>query len=669
MNNDLLILDIDNFLDKYTRFMTKNIYITTNMYDTFLNQYKYLYNSIINDKYFNEKKKKRITDIYNKKNLLISLHNKKYFKTALNRHSPFLDSLNPDLSTREKMIILMDLENTYIEKYLNYENLIISKIKYLISTKSYKEGNFLILTDNMEDKNNLLNKCNNLNINVLSITDYKDNYFSNINIIDDKDKYSILINYIKNILFLDKNKFNNFYKNFKNKIYLNRDFLEYETFKDYHNYMYKRKYLKSGLSLKRFNEKEITKRRKQLRTINNELLKSGEEVDIANFLYLNSIDYSYDYVNYLFRISIFDKYYYIKYISDNKNIKKNTSLDDTIYLYSRCDSDDNYLNILVYELIKRMCSLEKISDENIYNRLKETNIDSYFTEFISKYLIPLINYYEDNNNLDGININEEEKYWLDIIYKYYISYINENKLVTKNKLIEYISNDIKNKKYKYLFLIGDISLNIDIPIFKIVDKYHNIDLIKDNIKLLYDYKKYMLDNQLIPIKDVYTCYEELSILTTNFINDNLTFLNDYINNKKDNIKLVEYDDSNRLKVYHNIGDICFNMIRNLEGNTLIGFNNMKEINIVLSSNKFVRVNENSLISNNGKKVSVSNILKIDKMYDNIILPYIIKDNFHDELFELEYKYNIKLMIYASICKCKNNLVILVPSSKLEKLDI
>ena len=101
MNNDLLILDIDNFLDKYTRFMTKNIYITTNMYDTFLNQYKYLYNSIINVKYFNEKKKKRITDIYNKKNLLISLHNKKYFKTALNRHSPFLDSLNLDLSTRE----------------------------------------------------------------------------------------------------------------------------------------------------------------------------------------------------------------------------------------------------------------------------------------------------------------------------------------------------------------------------------------------------------------------------------------------------------------------------------------------------------------------------------------------------------------------------------------
>ena len=132
MNNDLLILDIDNFLDKYTRFMTKNIYITTNMYDTFLNQYKYLYNSNINDKYFNEKKKKRITDIYNKKNLLISLHNKKYFKTALNRHSPFLDSLNPDLSTREKMLILMDLENTYIEKHLNYENLIISTNQALI---------------------------------------------------------------------------------------------------------------------------------------------------------------------------------------------------------------------------------------------------------------------------------------------------------------------------------------------------------------------------------------------------------------------------------------------------------------------------------------------------------------------------------------------------------
>ena len=53
---------------------------------------------------------------------------------------------------------------------------------------------------------------------------------------------------------------------------------------------------------------------------------------------------------------------------------------------------ETILNILVYELIKRRCPLEKVSDEDIYNKLKETNIDNYFNEFISKYLIPIINF-------------------------------------------------------------------------------------------------------------------------------------------------------------------------------------------------------------------------------------------------------------------------------------
>ena len=59
MDNNLLMLDIEKFLNKYTRFMTKNIYITSNMYDTFLNQYKYLYDSINNNKYFSLQTKKK----------------------------------------------------------------------------------------------------------------------------------------------------------------------------------------------------------------------------------------------------------------------------------------------------------------------------------------------------------------------------------------------------------------------------------------------------------------------------------------------------------------------------------------------------------------------------------------------------------------------------------
>ena len=43
MNINLLNEEIINYLEKYKKFMTKDIYITVKMYDTFINKYKYLY--------------------------------------------------------------------------------------------------------------------------------------------------------------------------------------------------------------------------------------------------------------------------------------------------------------------------------------------------------------------------------------------------------------------------------------------------------------------------------------------------------------------------------------------------------------------------------------------------------------------------------------------------
>ena len=43
MDIKLLNEEIDNYLIKYKKFMTKDIYITVKMYDTFTSKYKYLY--------------------------------------------------------------------------------------------------------------------------------------------------------------------------------------------------------------------------------------------------------------------------------------------------------------------------------------------------------------------------------------------------------------------------------------------------------------------------------------------------------------------------------------------------------------------------------------------------------------------------------------------------
>ena len=49
MDINLTIYDMDKFLDKYTRFMTKDIYISNKMYCNFLRQYDYLYQTLDKD--------------------------------------------------------------------------------------------------------------------------------------------------------------------------------------------------------------------------------------------------------------------------------------------------------------------------------------------------------------------------------------------------------------------------------------------------------------------------------------------------------------------------------------------------------------------------------------------------------------------------------------------
>ena len=46
MNNNYIEEEIKKFILKYKKFITKDVYITNKMYYTFLQKYKYLYNSL-----------------------------------------------------------------------------------------------------------------------------------------------------------------------------------------------------------------------------------------------------------------------------------------------------------------------------------------------------------------------------------------------------------------------------------------------------------------------------------------------------------------------------------------------------------------------------------------------------------------------------------------------
>ena len=79
---------------------------------------------------------------------------------------------------------------------------------------------------------------------------------------------------------------------------------------------------------------------------------------------------------------------------------KKQVIDKTINLYSSYTEKKTYLEVLAYELIKRRLPLEYITEEVLYQKLKETTIESYFSEFIQKHLISILDYYEQYHTLN-----------------------------------------------------------------------------------------------------------------------------------------------------------------------------------------------------------------------------------------------------------------------------
>ena len=419
MNTNLITYDMENFLKKYTRFMTKDIYINNVLYEKFLNQYDYLYQELEKNSILfreNIKYKKIINIKENKKNLL-KLHNQKYLKKAILNYQSFFEKIDKEkvLDMNKKALILSDEQNLLLVNNKNNKELISGKIIYLEKYQKIPTEKILILSEVIDDSlKKELEKNGLTKVTYHSVDYYKNILLEDNQIIKEKEKYAILFKIITNDFFPQKEKFKELYNAFSDNIYLNKDYKDFDTFKDYHNYIYKKVYLTSNLSLKKYNEKEIEKRKNYLRTINNITMNNKNEVDVANFLYLNSIPYEYKNKNFVIENN--DK---VSYISFDKKSDEN----DNIYLEMKDLFGNNYIEKLIYELIKRRYPLELMPDEEIYNILKNTTEKNYFNEFITNILIPAIDCYDEEKNFSNQNLNHSQLKVLKEVYDYYKLYL------------------------------------------------------------------------------------------------------------------------------------------------------------------------------------------------------------------------------------------------------
>lgn len=597
MNKDILLEEVNNYLEKYKKFMTKDIYITSNMYDTFTNKYKYLYDYL--DK--NTCEYKNILKIINDKNKLLRKHNRKYVDNKLIKYKPYFDNMFNDINKNiildksQREAIICDEDNLLVLSGAGSgkTTTISAKVKYLIDIKNVKPDKICVITFTKKAKEELdykINKLFNANVDIytfhslgLKIIKY---YYKNkdIDIIDEKGQYKIICDYIKNNLFKNKEKFNLFFEAFKNKTSFSEEYKLFDNYYDYHNYMYKRKYINSNTTMDNYIKEQAKRRRNYLKTLNGEYCKSKEEVDIANFLYLNNIDYQYEkgykkldnlkiykpdfYIeqnnNYNYiehfgidKINETNNHYtkeeltnYLKNMKLKENYHKKEKIEDLfIITYSKVLGKRNYLSVLKDSLIKKGYVLSKKDNDLVYERLKDTSEDKYINNFVNRIVIPFISYFKRSNykleefmkiKTDNDLLNKQIKVISDI----YLNY--ESKLREKN-LIDF--EDMINISYKVMPYVKEKNLGVDYK-YIIIDEYQDVSMQRFNltkrieelfkskiiafgddyqtifgfsgsrIDLMTEFKNYLTDAKQIPIPNVYRNSQELIDVATKFINKN-----------------------------------------------------------------------------------------------------------------------------------------------------
>lgn len=753
MDMKLLNEEIDNYLNKYKRFMVKDVYITSRMYDIFVNKYKYLYEECNKREvlFKNNIKYNNILKIKRDKNKLLKKHNRSYIDNKIVKYKNYFDGISFDnglLNKRQREAIICEEDNLLVISSSRSDNsaIINGKIKYLIDIKGVDPKSIAVVycreNARLEDEKD--NSFFDLGVNVYTfsclclniINDYNKNKC--FNLIDDRLQYDIISNYIRNILFNNKEDFKLFFKSFWDKTLLNEEYSLFDNYDDYHNYMYKRKYITSCKKMDDYIKEEVIKRRNSLRTLNGEDCKSVEEVDIANFLYLNGINYTYEgkfndllECGYDFYIEQDDNYNYLKHF-DNGNIlkrkdkltkselesylcniklkcdyhKKRKVEDLFILTYSSNGNGKKYLFMLKDALEKRGYTLFRRSNEEIYERLKETSCDDYIVDLIKKVIIPFINYLKKNGCtslelLDKFKDNDEVKKQLLVlidIYNYYSSYLKENDLLDFEDMVKYaydiMSSSGKDNfcsRYEYLIFDGGYDFSCEqmrcfikkvLDLVKVQVITFDIDYFNICDSIGVDLNGYIEDNKQIPVNNVYMSIQELVDIIVNFINR----YNNQIKKKIIGLKRISsiidiytYDDKlfyntlyNKYMLFNHVGDEfrsdngCGNILL-LEGFNSVGVCFKKNSNDIVWK-KYGNFNIDCLSGYNSKIEYDNCILICDKYAfypqlgsENII--EVLNDN-----FACSINYSIeRILFYLALTKVKGKIYLLVSKSSMDMI--
>ncbi len=466
---------------------------------------------------------------------IINKHNEEFLFVHLNSEKQYLDTIlyqvdpNIKLDEEQRRAVLSDEDYSLViaGAGAGKTTTVAAKVRYLVEKKNIVPNQILVISFTNKAVGELKERINQQLSIPCPITTFHKTGNAILRKQDDNKKtivtegflYKTINNYLKdNILEQPElvDKLIMFFGSYFDAPYDGNDI------NLFFNYISKADFSTLKSNVNEYNAQIIDRRTNKSTTITNEILRSVQEVKIANFLFLNQIDYNYEEI-YPYHILKAKKPYtpdfcirqgnkvaYIEHFGiteDGKHnfytveqlekykqeIKDKISLHrdhgtTLIYTYSQYNDGKDYLVHLKEELEANGFILNKRSAEEIFTKLVNTEENKYITKFVNLICVFINNFKTNGYTLDDFyrferaNANVRTKLFLEICKECYLEY--------QKKLSQYNAVDFQDMINDAARVLREKQVTNEKLDFKyiIVDEYQDIsrqrfDLTKELSKI------------------------------------------------------------------------------------------------------------------------------------------------------------------------------------------
>ena len=451
----------------------------------------------------------------------VEKHNKAYVASHLKSEKEYLDTIlktiDPviNLDDEQRNVVLSDEDYTLViaGAGAGKTTTVAAKVRYLVEKKGIKPEQILVISFTNKAVGELRDKINKgLGIPCPVTTFHSTGYAilrkkeaAGKNIVDGGFMFNVINNYLKgNILDQPElvDKLILFFGSYFDAPY------EGDDLNTFFNYISKADFSTLKGNISEYTEEIINKRTGNKISIAHETLRSAQEVSIANFLYLNSIDYRYEkpyQFNIIrahkpytpdFTLKQGDKIAYLEHFGiteDGRNnrytaeqLKKyKAAINDKVILHRKHNTDLIYtfssyndgrpmLEHLKEQLIEHGFVLNQRSSQEVFEKIVNTEENKYILKLVKLICTFIQNFKTNGYTIDKFyewesqTTNERTRLFLDVCQQCYLEYA---KRLKEKRAVDF--EDMINESARILNqqLISGKTLDFK---YIIVDEYQDI---------------------------------------------------------------------------------------------------------------------------------------------------------------------------------------------------